>query len=86
MVGPIITDPFFKGLYHKLVEEIDNRVNALASGSALTLGKDVGIDAVATAINYQKAISYIEALQQVIQLGIELDHERYGGRDKNGDE
>jgi hypothetical protein len=41
--------------------------------------------AIATAMNYQKAVSYIEALQAVIELGIELDHDRYGGKRKTED-
>ena len=86
MVGPTITDPFFRRLHAKLVEELQSRINALASGSALTLGKDVGVDAVATAINYTKAITYIETIQQVIDLGVELDHEQYGGKRPNGEE
>ena len=88
MVAPAITDPFFRTLHSKLADEINSRVSALAAGSAITLGKDVGIDAVATAINYQKAVSYIEALQQVIELCVEIDHERYGRKSSadNGDE
>ena len=87
MVAPSLTDPFFRQLYNKLVEEIDSRVNALARGSALTLGEKIGVDINATAMNYQKAVSYIEALQSVIELGIELDHERYGRKTTDdGDE
>ena len=87
MVAPSITDPFFRQLYNKLAEEIDDRVNALARGSALTLGEKTGIDIAATAMNYQKAIAYIEALQSIIELGIELDHERYGRKKTDdGDE
>lgn len=81
MSGPVITDPFFKQLYNRLAEEVDSRINTLASGGAFTHG-NIGIDAIATALNYQKQVSYIEALQQVISLGIELDHERYGGGTK----
>lgn len=75
---PTITDPFFKKLYTKLVEEIDSRVNTLARGSALILGQNTGLDVATTAMKYQSQVSYIEALQAVIELGIELDHERYG--------
>ena len=85
MPNVVITDPLFRVLYSKLSEELESRVRALASGSALTHGKDIGIDAVATAINYQKAVSYIEALEQVIELGIQIDHERYQSKDQNGD-
>jgi hypothetical protein len=87
MVAPTITDPFFRQLYNRLAEEIDSRVNACASGAALTFTVNGGVDTTATAMNYQKAVSYIEALQAVIELGIELDHDRYGNRAKeSGDE
>ena len=87
MVAPSITDPFFRKLYNKLAEEIDNRGNVLISGGALAYGNGTGIDATTTAMNYQKAVSYIEALQAVIELGVEIDHDRYGKRGAdNGDE
>ena len=85
MPNVVITDPLFRILYSRLSEELESRVRALASGSALIHGKDIGIDAVATAVNYQKAVSYIEALEQVIELGIQIDHERYQSKDQNGD-
>lgn len=85
MSGPVLSDPFFRQLYSKLAEELDDRVNALARGSALILGANTGIDAVTTAMKYQSAISYIEALQNVIELGIQLDREKYGVKTKNND-
>ena len=78
MVAPNITDPFFKQLYNRLAEEIDKRASVLIDGSALSYSEKGTIDIQATAMKYQKDISYIEALQAVIQLGLELDHERYG--------
>ena len=88
MVAPALTDPFFRLLYSKIAEEIDDRVNALARGSALVLGANTGLDAITTAMKYQAAVSYIEALQSVLELGIEIDHDRYGKRttNDNGDE
>lgn len=79
---PTITDPFFKKLYSKLVEEIDSRVSVLANGSALTSTSGVGIDAVSTAIKYQESVTYIAALQAVVELGIQIDNDHYGNRNK----
>lgn len=86
MVAPSITDPFFRQLYSKLAEELDDRVNSLARGSALILGANTGIDAVTTAMKYQAAISYIEALQAVIELGLEQDKERYRPKNKEDED
>lgn len=86
MSAPTIVDPFFRNLYAKLIEEIDGRGNALIRGSALIQGSGMGVNTTETAMNYQKAVSYIEALQFVIELGIQLDHERYGTRTTNGDD
>lgn len=84
---PAITDPFFKQLYLRVSEELENRAAVLVSGGALMLGANTGLDAVTTAMKYQSAVSYIEALQKVIELGLEIDHERYGrGNKDNGDE
>lgn len=83
MVAPNITDPFFKKLYNRLVEDLDNRVNSLAKGSALTIGEKGSVDIEATAMKYQAAVAHIDALQQVIELGIEIDHDHYGKREKD---
>lgn len=85
MSGPVVTDPFFRALYTKLVEDLDNRVTSLARGGALILGANTGLDAVTTAMKYQAAVSYIEALQAVIDVGLEIDRERYGVKTKNND-
>lgn len=77
MTAPSVIDPFFRQMYSKLEEELDDRVNALARGSALILGANTGIDATTTAMKYQAAISYIEALQAIMELGLEMDKERY---------
>jgi hypothetical protein len=86
MVAPTITDPFFRKLYNALAGELDDRVNGLARGSALILGQNTGLDAITTAMKYQAAVAYIEALQAVIDLGIQLDHDHYGNRTKPEDE
>lgn len=87
MVAPSITDPFFRVLYNRIAEDLDNRVTALARGSALILGENTGLDAITTAMKYQAAVAHIQALQEVIELGIEIDHDRYGNKRKeDGDE
>ena len=80
MPAPSITDPLFRILYAKISDEIDNRVNGLARGSALILGANTGLDINTTAMKYQAAVAYIEALQSVLELGLEIDRERYGKR------
>jgi hypothetical protein len=79
----IVSDPFFRKMLPKLEEELNDRVNNLARGSALVIGERVGIDIANTAMNYQKSIAYIEALQNVIELGCEMDRDQYGHRSKN---
>lgn len=83
-----IIDPFFRKLYGRIAEDIDNRVNALSKGAAFITGNQGNVDALATALKYQYYTAYIEAMQEVIKLGIELDHDRYGTRNNNntGDE
>ena len=81
------TDPFFRQLYNRLAEEIDSRGSALIRGAALTFGEGVGVDAMTTAMNYQKQVSYIQALQDIIELGLQFDKDRYGSRTTDdGDE
>ena len=86
MPAPSIVDPLFRTLYAKIAEEIDNRVNGLARGSALILGANTGLDINTTALKYQAAVSYIEALQFVLELGLELDNERYNSKRSAVDE
>lgn len=77
---PTITDPFFRQLYSKLAEELENRKVMIASGGSLTLGEGAGVDIAATAMKYKGDVSYIEALQFVIELGFDIDREIYGTR------
>lgn len=76
-----ITDPLFRALYNKISEEIENRVSSLAGGAALIPANGLGLDAITTAIKYQEQVSYIAALQFVIEIGLELDRDKYGVRD-----
>jgi hypothetical protein len=78
-----LTDPLFRQLYQRLAEDIDNRVNGLSQGAALILGDFGNIDATATALKYQYHVAYIAAMQATIDLMVEIDHDRYGKRDKN---
>jgi hypothetical protein len=81
-------DPFFRQLFKRLAEEIDKRAAILISGSALSFSDKGTVDATSTAMSYQKAVSYIEALQSVLELGKEIDQEKYGKRtnDKTGED
>lgn len=78
-----ISDPFFRNMYQRLAEELENRKHVLAGGSALSIGEDGRIDAIATALKYKGDVVYIECLQAVIELGLGLDREQYGGRKQN---
>ena len=80
------TDPFFRQLHQRLAEEIDNRTNVLASGGALAFNEKGSRDPISTAMKYQADVSYIEALRSVIELGFEMDHERYGTKKKTEDD
>lgn len=82
MAAPTIIDPFFRQLYNRIVEDLDSRVNALARGSALVLGEKTGLDPNTIAMKYQAVVAHIAALQEVIDLGIEIDRERYGTKTK----
>jgi len=85
MTVPNIVDPFFRSLYLKLSEEIEKRASVLVTGGSL-IHSNIGIDPIATAIKYQSDVTYIETLQQVIELGLQLDHEKYGRRSNNNDD
>jgi len=75
-----LTDPLFRQLYQRLAEDIDGRVNGLSQGSALIIGETGNIDASATALKYQYHVAYISAMQAVIGLMIEIDHDRYSSK------
>ena len=79
---PNISDPFFRQLYQRLAEEIENRTEAIINGGLICT--ENGTDF--TGIKYREAVAYINALKQVIDLGTQLDHDRYGIRNKNDGE
>ena len=81
-----ISDPFFRQLYKKLAEELENRIDALASGSAISHGDEGHVDAIATAMRYRADTSYIKALQDIVALGKEIDNQIHGGPRKEDDE
>lgn len=81
----VVVDPFFRKLYIKLTEELEGRIYSLAEGSAVTHGAQGLVDAFNTAMKYRADISYIQALKQVIELGLELDREQYGVRTKDNE-
>lgn len=82
----IITDPFFRQLYKKIAEQIEDRISALARGSALTHGHAGLLDVNNTGSKYQAEVAYIQALQDVVGIGVVLDHEIYGTKKDSGDD
>ena len=74
MTAPELIDPFHRRLREELVERIATRVNNLAAGSAAR-----AVDSVTTvAEKYAAQTSYLQALNDVLELCKELDRERYG--------
>lgn len=71
-----IIDPFFRELHDRLAPEIDNRIVALASGSAKRT--EGSVETVAEA--YAAQCAYIQALNLVLQIGTEIEHNRHGNR------
>jgi hypothetical protein len=76
MAMPDLIDPFHRQLYGQLSEEIANRTAQLAAGSAAKI-----VDGATTvAENYAAQVSYLIALNRVLDLCQEIEIERYGGR------
>lgn len=71
-----IVDPFFRELFDQLAPEIDKRIVALAQGSAKRVAG--APDTVAEA--YADQCAYIRALNDVLQICTELEHNRHGNR------
>lgn len=81
VVPPDLIDPFHRELYGVLSEELTNRVTQLANGSAAKLFHG----ATTVAENYAAQVSYIKALNDVLEKCQELERNRYGGRPTNED-
>lgn len=74
MNAPSIIDPFFKLLNGQLTEKIAQRMTSLASGSAVRTENDQ----VTTAEKYAAQTSYIQALNDVLDLCHEIEVDKYG--------
>lgn len=76
-----IIDPFHRDLYGALTEEIDKRMTALASGSAVKVAEDT----TSTAEKYAAQTSYIQALTDVLEKCKDVELARYGARPSAAD-
>jgi len=78
-MAPRVTDPFFKKLHIRLLEEIDKRASSLINGGAFVRGdKGLLVDPINTASKYEKDVAVIKAYQDIIELGLEIDREMFG--------
>jgi len=75
-----IVDPFFNQLYKRLAEELEKRRFAVADGNSLTHGSNGVLNVEATAMRYNSDVSYIRALQDIIEIGMSIDKEIYGSQ------
>lgn len=71
-----IVDPFFRSLYDVLAPIIDQRIVSLAQGSA----KRVEGSPETIAEAYADQCAYIRALNDVLQICTDLEHNRHGNR------
>lgn len=71
-----IINPFFRDLYDRLAPVIDQRMVGLANGSA----KQIVGSPESVAEAYSRECAYIQALNDVIEICAELEHNRHGNR------
>ena len=71
-----IIDPFHRKIYDRLSADIDNRMVALSGGSA-TKTQD---DQVSTAEKYAAQCMYLQALNDVLKMCVEIEADHYGAR------
>lgn len=76
MSTPNIIDPFHRNLYRVLSEDIDRRMVELASGSAASIQGA----AETVAEKYAGQVSYIRALNDVLERCKAIELEQYGAR------
>jgi hypothetical protein len=72
-------DPFHRQLYESLQAKLEHRITQLAAGSASSIAGD----AASLAEKYAAQVSYIKALQDVIEECASLEAVMYGGGDKS---
>lgn len=74
---PDLIDPFHRKLYGVLSKDIESRMALLASGSATAI--QGAVETVAE--KYAAQVSYIKALNDVLDKCHELEVDMYGARD-----
>lgn len=80
----IISDPFFRQLHARIIEEVNKRVDALVQGGSIVRGdKGLLLDPVNTATKYQVDVAVIKTYQDIIELGFEIDREVFGVKHNN---
>lgn len=73
-MAPNLIDQFHRAIYAKLSEEISRRMIQLAEGSAKTIqGSDATV-----AEKYAAQVSYIEALNDVLDMCQQIENDIYG--------
>lgn len=77
---PVLRDPFHRELRRRLDEKLAARVEHLAAGGATTTDLEV----ISTAEKYAAQVTYIQALRDVLAMCDEMDRERYGSNDEEG--
>lgn len=75
---PDLIDAFHRVLYGKLTEQLERRVNELASGSAATILGDTQT----VAEKYAAQVGYIKAFYDVMGICEQIEQDRYGARKK----
>lgn len=71
-----IINPFFRDLFDSIAPEIDRRMVALAGGSA----KQVAGSTQTVAEAYAAECGYIQALNEVLEICAQLEHNQHGNR------
>jgi hypothetical protein len=79
---PSIIDPFHRSIYTVVSEAIDKRMVALAGGSAVRTTNDE----VSTAEKYAAQVSYLQAMNDVLEWCMEIENDRYGKKPGEGEQ
>lgn len=74
MVAAALQDPFHRRLRNTLLEHRDARIEQLIKGGAAKSETDTAT----TAEKYAAQVSYIEAVNLVLDLCMSIEEERYG--------
>ena len=83
-----IIDPFYRALYKQLTEDMENRVNALAHGSAFRTRGDseASSDPQSVKEKYARSVGYLEGVEAVLTTCRDIQARMYGGNpgDRHG--